>query len=222
MIIAIDGPAGSGKSTIAKMIARELDFTYIDTGAMYRAVALKIKRLGINPDDPEAVLEVLKNTEIDLRPSEEGIKIFLDGEDVSDRIRTEEIGKIASKIARHRKVREILVQMQRELGKRAKDAVIEGRDTGTVIFPDADIKFFLTASAEVRAERRYRELKEKGLNVNYDRILREVKERDRLDKTRKESPLKPAEDAVIIDTSDKDIDQVFRQLIDIIKKRVKK
>ncbi len=222
MIIAIDGPAGSGKSTIAKMIARELGFTYIDTGAMYRAVALKIKRLGINPDDPEAVLEVLKNTEIDLRPSEEGIKIFLDGEDVSDRIRTEEIGKIASKIARHRKVREILVQMQRELGKRAKDAVIEGRDTGTVIFPDADIKFFLTASAEVRAERRYRELKEKGLNVNYDRILREVKERDRLDKTRKESPLKPAEDAVIIDTSDKDIDQVFRQLIDIIKKRVKK
>jgi len=222
LIIAIDGPAGSGKSTIAKMIARELGFTYIDTGAMYRAVALKIKRLGINPDDPEAVLEVLKNTEIDLRPSEEGIKIFLDGEDVSDRIRTEEIGKIASKIARHRKVREILVQMQRELGKRAKDAVIEGRDTGTVIFPDADIKFFLTASAEVRAERRYRELKEKGLNVNYDRILREVKERDRLDKTRKESPLKPAEDAVIIDTSDKDIDQVFRQLIDIIKKRVKK
>lgn len=222
MIIAIDGPAGSGKSTIAKMIARELGFTYIDTGAMYRAVALKIKRLGINPDDPEAVLEVLKNTEIDLRPSEEGIKIFLDGEDVSDRIRTEEIGKIASKIARHRKVREILVQMQRELGKRAKDAVIEGRDTGTVIFPDADIKFFLTASAEVRAERRYRELKEKGLNVNYERILREVKERDRLDKTRKESPLKPAEDAVIIDTSDKDIDQVFRQLIDIIKKRVKK
>ncbi|WP_456465899.1 (d)CMP kinase [Persephonella sp.] len=222
MIIAIDGPAGSGKSTIAKMIARELGFTYIDTGAMYRAVALKIKRLGINPDDPEAVLEVLKNTEIDLRPSEEGIKIFLDGEDVSDRIRTEEIGKIASKIARHGKVREILVQMQRELGKRAKDAVIEGRDTGTVIFPDADIKFFLTASAEVRAERRYRELKEKGLNVNYDRILREVKERDRLDKTRKESPLKPAEDAVIIDTSDKDIDQVFRQLIDIIKKRVKK
>ncbi|HHG74936.1 MAG TPA: (d)CMP kinase [Persephonella sp.] len=222
MIIAIDGPAGSGKSTIAKMIARELGFTYIDTGAMYRAVALKIKRLGINPDDPEAVLEVLKNTEIDLKPSEEGIKIFLDGEDVSDMIRTEEIGKIASKIARHRKVREILVQMQRELGKRAKDAVIEGRDTGTVIFPDADIKFFLTASAEVRAERRYRELKEKGLNVNYDRILREVKERDRLDKTRKESPLKPAEDAVIIDTSDKDIDQVFRQLIDIIKKRVKK
>ncbi len=222
MIIAIDGPAGSGKSTIAKMIARELGFTYIDTGAMYRAVALKIKRLGINPDDPEAVLEVLKNTEIDLRSSEEGIKIFLDGEDVSDMIRTEEIGKIASKIARHRKVREILVQIQRELGKRAKDAVIEGRDTGTVIFPDADIKFFLTASAEVRAERRYRELKEKGLNVNYDRILREVKERDRLDKTRKESPLKPAEDAVIIDTSDKDIDQVFRQLIDIIKKRVKK
>ncbi|WP_293442408.1 (d)CMP kinase [Persephonella sp.] len=222
MIIAIDGPAGSGKSTIAKMIARELGFTYIDTGAMYRAVALKIKRLGINPDDPEAVLEVLKNTQIDLKPSEKGVKVFLDGEDVSDKIRTEEIGKIASKIARHKKVREILVQMQRELGKRAKNAVIEGRDTGTVVFPDADIKFFLTASAEVRAERRYRELKEKGLDVSYDKILREVQERDRLDKTRKESPLKPAEDAIIIDTSDKDINQVFRHLIEIIKNKIKK
>ncbi len=222
MIIAIDGPAGSGKSTIAKMIARELGFTYIDTGAMYRAVALKIKRLGINPDDPESVLEVLKNTQIDLKPSEKGVKVFLDGEDVSDKIRTEEIGKIASKIARHKKVREILVQMQRDLGKRAKNAVIEGRDTGTVIFPDADIKFFLTASAEVRAERRYKELKEKGFDVSYDRILSEVKERDRLDKTRKESPLKPAEDAIIIDTSDKDINQVFRQLINIIKNRMKK
>lgn len=222
MIIAIDGPAGSGKSTIAKMIARELGFTYIDTGAMYRAVALKIKRLGINPDNPEAVLEVLKNTQIDLKPSEKGVKVFLDGEDVSDKIRTEEIGKIASKIARHKKVREILVQMQRELGKRAKNAVIEGRDTGTVVFPDADIKFFLTASAEVRAERRYRELKEKGLDVSYDRTLREVQERDRLDKTRKESPLKPAEDAIIIDTSDKDINQVFRHLIEIIKNKIKK
>ena len=222
MIIAIDGPAGSGKSTIAKMIARELGFTYIDTGAMYRAVALKIKRLGINPDDPEAVLEVLKNTQIDLKPSEKGVKVFLDGEEVSDKIRTEEIGKIASKIARHKKVREILVQMQRELGKRAKNAVIEGRDTGTVVFPDADIKFFLTASAEVRAERRYRELKEKGLDVSYDKILREVQERDRLDKTRKESPLKPAEDAIIIDTSDKDINQVFRHLIEIIKNKIKK
>ncbi|WP_297473142.1 (d)CMP kinase [Persephonella sp.] len=222
MIIAIDGPAGSGKSTIAKMIARELGFTYIDTGAMYRAVALKIKRLGINPDDPEAVLEVLKNTQIDLKPSEKGVKVFLDGEEVSDKIRTEEIGKIASKIARHKKVREILVQMQRDLGKRAKNAVIEGRDTGTVVFPDADIKFFLTASAEVRAERRYRELKEKGLDVSYDKILREVQERDRLDKTRKESPLKPAEDAIIIDTSDKDINQVFRHLIEIIKNKIKK
>uniref|UniRef100_UPI0025E93226 (d)CMP kinase n=1 Tax=Persephonella sp. TaxID=2060922 RepID=UPI0025E93226 len=210
------------KSTIAKMIARELGFTYIDTGAMYRAVALKIKRLGINPDNPEAVLEVLKNTQIDLKPSEKDVKVFLDGEDVSDKIRTEEIGKIASKIARHKKVREILVQMQRELGKRAKNAVIEGRDTGTVVFPDADIKFFLTASAEVRAERRYRELKEKGLDVSYDKILREVQERDRLDKTRKESPLKPAEDAIIIDTSDKDINQVFRHLIEIIKNKIKK
>ena len=222
MIITIDGPAGSGKSTIAKMIANELGFTYIDTGAMYRAVALKIKRLGINPEDPEAVLEVLKKTEIDLKPSEDGVKVFLDGEDVSGKIRTEEIGKIASKIARHKKVRDILVRMQRDLGKKAKDAVIEGRDTGTVIFPDADIKFFLTASAEVRAERRYKELKEKGFDISYDKILSEVKERDKLDKTRKESPLKPAKDAIVIDTSNKNINQVFIQLMEIIKNRIKK
>ncbi|WP_457624783.1 (d)CMP kinase [Persephonella sp.] len=219
MIITIDGPAGSGKSTIAKMIAKELGFTYIDTGAMYRAVALKIKRSGVDPDDPLSVVKVLQSTQIDLIPSENGVKVFLDGEDVSGLIRTEEIGKLASKIARHPQVRKILVRMQRKLGEKAKNAVLEGRDTGTVIFPDADIKFFFTASPEVRAERRFKELKEKGININYSDILKEIKERDLLDETREDSPLRPAEDAVIIDTTGKSLQQVFREVLQIIKER---
>jgi len=219
LIITIDGPAGSGKSTIAKMIAKELGFTYIDTGAMYRAVALKIKRSGVYPDDPLSVVKVLQSTQIDLIPSENGVKVFLDGEDVSGLIRTEEIGKLASKIARHPQVRKILVRMQRKLGEKAKNAVLEGRDTGTIIFPDADIKFFFTASPEVRAERRFKELKEKGINVSFSDILKEIKERDRLDETREDSPLRPAEDAVIIDTTGKSLHQVFREVLQIIKER---
>ncbi len=220
MIIAIDGPAGSGKSTIAKLLAKELGFTYIDTGAMYRAVALKIKRLGIDPDNKESVINVLKKTDIKLKTNKE-VKVFLDGEDVSSLIRTEEIGKIASKIARYPEVRKILVKMQRKIGEEAKNAVIEGRDTGTVIFPDADIKIFMTAKPEVRAERRYKELKEKGLNVSYEEILKEIIERDKLDTTRKDSPLKPAADAIILDTTDKSLKDVFLEILSIVKSRLK-
>ncbi len=219
MIIAIDGPAGSGKSTIAKLLAKELGYTYIDTGAMYRAVALKIKRLGIDPDNKEAVVNVLRETDIRLKTNEE-IKVFLDGEDVSSEIRTEEIGKIASKIARYPEVRKILVEMQRKIGEEAKNAVIEGRDTGTVIFPDADIKIFMTAKPEVRAERRYKELKEKGFDVSYDEILKEIVERDKLDTTREDSPLKPAKDAIIIDTSDKTLKDVFKEILSIVRSRL--
>lgn len=221
MIITIDGPAGSGKSTIAKMLAKELGYTYIDTGAMYRAVALMVKRKGIDPDNPDAVVELMKKIQIDLKPAENGVRVFLNGEDVSKEIRTEEIGKIASKIARHSEVRKILVQMQRELGLKAKNVVIEGRDTGTVIFPDADIKFFFTASPEVRAERRFKELKEKGLDISYEEILKEIKERDHLDETRKDSPLRPAEDAIIIDTTGKSLSDVFQDVLKIIKDRLK-
>ncbi len=218
MIIAIDGPAGSGKSTIAKLLAKELGYTYIDTGAMYRALALKIKRKRIDPEDKEKVIQIAKNTDITLKPAEDGVKVFLDGEDVSKLIRTEEIGKIASKIARISEVRKVLVDMQRKLGKEAKNAVIEGRDTGTVIFPDADIKIFMTASPEVRAERRYKELKERGFDVSYEDILKEIKERDYLDETRKDSPLKPAKDAIIIDTSNKTLKEVFKDVLNIVLK----
>ncbi|WP_456392806.1 (d)CMP kinase [Persephonella sp.] len=220
MIIAIDGPAGSGKSTIAKMLAREFGFTYIDTGAMYRAVALKVKRAGIDPSDEKAVLKLMENTDIKLEPAENGVRVFLDGEDVSGLIRTEEIGKIASQIARFSQVRKRLVQMQRELGLKAKNAVIEGRDTGTVIFPDADVKIFMTASPEERANRRYRELVLRGLDVSYEKILTEIRERDRLDETRKDSPLRPAEDAVIIDTTGKELNQVFQEVLQLVKKRM--
>ncbi|WP_457621783.1 (d)CMP kinase [Persephonella sp.] len=218
MIIAIDGPAGSGKSTVAKRLSNILGYTYIDTGAMYRAVAYKVKQEGINPDDADAVVSIMKKINIKLEPSDNGVKVFLDGEDVSSKIRTEEIGKIASKIARHSEVRKILVQKQREMGKKAKNAVIEGRDTGTVIFPDADLKIFMTASPEIRARRRWEELKNKGLDIDYNQILKEVKERDHLDQTRKDSPLRPAKDAIIIDTTNKSIDEVINQILELIRK----
>ncbi|NPA13522.1 MAG: (d)CMP kinase [Aquificae bacterium] len=218
MIITIDGPAGSGKSTIAKLLAEKLGYVYIDTGAMYRAVALKVKREGINPTDKQAVVKLMEETEISLQ----GDKVFLDGEDVSHLIRTEEIGKIASQIARYPEVRKVLVKMQRELGKRAKNVVIEGRDTGTVVFPDADIKIFLTASPEERAERRYKQLKEKGIQTTLEDVLKEIKERDYLDETRKDSPLRPAEGSVIIDTTGKTLNQVFDKIMDIVKNYEKK
>ncbi|WP_457644452.1 (d)CMP kinase [Persephonella sp.] len=218
MIIAIDGPAGSGKSTVAKRLSNILGYTYIDTGAMYRAVAYKVKQEGINPDDADAVVSIMKKINIKLEPSDNGVKVFLDGEDVSSKIRTEEIGKIASKIAKHSEVRKILVQKQREMGKKAKNAVIEGRDTGTVIFPDADLKIFMTASPEIRARRRWEELKNKGLDIDYNQILKEVKERDHLDQTRKDSPLRPAKDAIIIDTTNKSIDEVINQILELIRK----
>jgi len=216
MIIAIDGPAGSGKSTIARILAKELGFTYIDTGAMYRAIALKIKKTRTDPSDEKTVLRLVKTTDIKLEPAEKGVRVILDGKDVSSQIRTEKIGKIASQIARFSQVRKKLVLMQRELGLKAKNAVIEGRDTGTVIFPDADIKIFLTASPEERANRRYKELIQKGLNVSYEKILTEIKERDRLDETRKDSPLRPAEDAIIMDTTGKELNQVFQEILQLV------
>lgn len=219
MIISIDGPAGSGKSTIAKMLAKNLGFTYIDTGAMYRAIALNVKKHGVNPEDKKAVVQLMKNTFIKLKPGKNGIKVYLGDEDISEDIRTEEIGKIASIIARHSEVREILVKMQREMGIKAGNVVIEGRDTGTVIFPDADIKIFLTATPEVRARRRFEELKNKGLEVSYHQILKEVKERDFIDRTRKDSPLKPAHDAVVIDTSNLTIEDLLAKIIKLVKQK---
>lgn len=209
MIIAIDGPAGSGKSTIAKLVAERLNFTYIDTGAMYRAFALKVKRLGIDPEDQIQVASLIENTDIKIEKD----RVFLDGEDVSHLIRTEEIGNIASKIARYPQVRKFMVKMQRQIGIKAKNAVIEGRDAGTVIFPDADLKIFMTASPQVRAERRVQQLKEKGFLVDYNHILQKIIERDKMDYERKESPLRPTEDYIVIDTTGKSIEEVLDYII---------
>ncbi len=221
MIIAIDGPVGSGKSTIAKLVAEKLGFTYIDTGAMYRAVALKILKAKI-PLKVSEIVKMMENTKIDLVQTEEGLKVFLDGEDVSEEIRTEEVAKLASQIARYGEIRKRLVQLQRELGERAKNVVIEGRDTATVIFPNAELKIFLTATPEERARRRYKQLKEKGFNIPFEHLLEKVKERDKMDTERKESPLKPAEDSIIIDTTNKTIDEVVDEIINLAKERISK
>lgn len=214
MIIAIDGPAGSGKSTIAKLLAKKLGFTYIDTGAMYRALALKVINLSLDPNNEEEVLKVLENTKIDLVDD----KVFLDGQDVSAHIRTEEVGNVASIVARYKKVREEMVNKQRQIGINAKNAVIEGRDAGTKIFPDADLKIFMTASPEVRAQRRVQQLKEKGFLVDYNHILQKIIERDKMDYERKESPLRPTQDYIIIDTTDKTIEEVISYIESLLKK----
>ncbi|MFN3977829.1 MAG: (d)CMP kinase [Sulfurihydrogenibium azorense] len=214
MIIAIDGPAGSGKSIIAKLLAKKLGFTYIDTGAMYRALALKVINLSVDPNNEEEVLKVLENTKIDLVDD----KVFLDGQDVSAHIRTEEVGNVASIVARYKKVREEMVNKQRQIGINAKNAVIEGRDAGTKIFPDADLKIFMTASPEVRAQRRVQQLKEKGFLVDYNHILQKIIERDKMDYERKESPLRPTQDYIIIDTTDKTIEEVISYIESLLKK----
>lgn len=217
MIIAIDGPAGSGKSTIAKLLAQKLGFTYIDTGSMYRSLALKILKLNIDPNNEEEVVKILENTDIKLSDD----KVFLDEEDVSQLIRTEEVGNTASLIARYKKVREFMVNKQREIGKLAKDAVIEGRDAGTKIFPDADLKIFMTASPEIRAKRRAQQLKEKGFVVDYNHILQKIIERDKMDYERKESPLRPTEDYITVDTTNKSVEEILEHITSLIKRWVK-
>jgi cytidylate kinase len=214
MIIAIDGPAGSGKSTIAKLLAQKLGFTYIDTGSMYRSLALKILKLNIDPNNEEEVVKILENTDIKLSDD----KVFLDEEDVSQLIRTEEVGNTASLIARYKKVREFMVNKQREIGKLAKDAVIEGRDAGTKIFPDADLKIFMTASPEIRAKRRAQQLKEKGFVVDYNHILQKIIERDKMDYERKESPLRPTEDYITVDTTNKSVEEILEHITSLIKR----
>ncbi len=215
MIITIDGPAGSGKSTVAKLVADRLGYTYIDTGAMYRAIAYKV--LKENLKSKEDIIKVLDKINLHFDYSDGTFRVILDGEDITDNIRTEDVGKKASEIAKIPEVREKLVYIQRELGKREKNAVLEGRDTGTVVFPDADIKFFLTASPEERARRRYLQLKEKGVDEPYENILKSVLDRDRADTQREISPLKPAKDAIIVDTTDMSIEEV----VDFIIKKVK-
>ena len=216
MIIAIDGPAGSGKSTISKLVARDLDLIYLDTGAMYRLVTLKALKMGIldgNLEDLDKINELLDNLEIDIR--EDGF--YLDGVDVSEEIRKPIVSENVSKIAAIKEVRIKMVDLQRAFSK-AKNVILDGRDIGTVVFPNADLKVFLVADARERANRRYKELTEKGENVSLEEIYQNILMRDKIDSTREEAPLKKAEDAVEVDTTSKNIDEVKEEILNLYKK----
>ena len=206
--IAIDGPGGAGKSTIAKLVGDKLGLEYIDTGAMYRAVGLKLNRKGIKPDDLISISNVLEETTIDFVNG----KIILDGDDVSDIIRTQEISKFASIYSQIPEVRSKLVDIQRRIAA-GKSVIMDGRDIGTNVLTDAELKVFLTADSMVRARRRYEELRSKGVNANLDDIHEEVKERDYQDMNRKLNPLVQAEDAIRLDTSDMTIDEVVNTIV---------
>ena len=204
--IAIDGPSGAGKSTVAKALAKRLGFVQVDTGAMYRSVGLYIYRKGIQPDDADAVIPQLENISIDLGFSEEGQRIYLNGEDVSEKIRQNEISAYASKVSAIPAVRAFLLEMQRKLA-REHSVVMDGRDIGTVVLPDAELKIFQTASVKERAKRRYLELTEKGQIVDLETIKKEIEERDYNDSHRAAAPCVPADDAVIIDNSNITIEE---------------
>lgn len=217
--IAIDGPSGAGKSTIATMLANRLGILHLDTGAMYRAVGLKILRLGIDFSDEKAVDEVLQKTHIDIE-FENGVQnVLLDGENVNIQIRVHEVSQAAAKVSTLRCVRTALVHAQRKIAKKY-NMVIDGRDIGTCVLPDAKYKFFLTANDEVRAKRRYEELKNAGQKIDFETVLQDIKKRDIMDTTREISPLRQAEDAILIDSSNMTPSEVVEKMLDYIKEHL--
>ncbi len=213
MIIALDGPAGSGKSTIAKELAKSLNIEYLDTGAMYRAMTLHLLNEGVNLDDADAVAKSIADITIDV----EGKKTFLNGDDVSSAIRQESINQNISKVAALGAVRDILVKSQRLIGQ-SKDMILDGRDIGTVVFPDADYKFYIDASSDVRAKRRVAQNRKLGIDESFETIKASIEHRDEMDRNREIGPLKCAEDAIVIDTSDINL----KQTIVVIKKEMEK
>ena len=214
MIIAIDGPAGSGKSTIAKLIAEDLGLVYLDTGAMYRLVTLKALNDGIL-DDLEKIIKMLDNLNIDIKEN----AFYLDDIDVSEEIRKPVVSENVSDIAAIREVREKMVDLQRKFSE-SKNVILDGRDIGTVVFPNADVKIFLVADAKERANRRYKELVAKGENVRIEEIYENILKRDEIDSTRKESPLKKADNAIEVDTTSKNIEEVKNEILNIIRKKI--
>lgn len=209
--VAIDGPAGAGKSTIAKLVAKEKGYIYVDTGAMYRGLAIHFLNRGIDPEDRDAVAEACRDAEVTIGYEDGVQQIYLNGENVTSMLRTEETGNMASKTSAILEVREKLLELQRSLA-REKDVIMDGRDIGTNILPDADVKIYLTASVETRARRRYDELREKGEDCSLEEISRDIKERDERDMTREIAPLKKADDAVLVDSSDMTIQQVVDEI----------
>lgn len=215
MIIAIDGPSGSGKSTLGRMLARALNLLYIDTGSMYRAVALAVIAAQIDPHDTEAVTALANEIDIDLEGDPDSLTVLLDGRDVTEQIRTEDVTAMSSIVSSIPGVRRAMVARQRAMGKRG--AVLNGRDIGTVVYPEADLKFFLTAVPEERAERRFKEDQlTAGTSVSLAQTLTEMIERDKRDSTRADSPLKIADGAIVVDSTGKTIDEVFSLMMERI------
>lgn len=217
--IAIDGPAGAGKSTIAKKVAKELSYIYVDTGAMYRAMALYLIKCGIKAEDTAAIEAACQNADITIDYVNGEQQVILNGENVTPYIRTEEVGNMASASSVNGKVREKLVALQQKLAAQ-KSVVMDGRDIGTVVLPDAKVKIYLTASSRTRAQRRYEELTAKGISCDIDKIEEDIIERDHRDMNRTISPLKQAEDAIYVDSSDMTIDDVMKRIISIYKERI--
>lgn len=217
--VAIDGPAGAGKSTIAKAVAKKLGFIYVDTGALYRTIALNAVRNGV-ADDRDGIVKMLDNTDVKLGFSDDGTQcVYLNGEDVSSLIRTPEISMGASKVSAIPEVRAFLLDLQRDIAKE-NDVIMDGRDIATVVLPNANVKIFLFASPECRAERRYKELIEKGENVTFDEVLSDVNQRDYQDSHREIAPLKPTDESVMADTSALTLEESTELIINIIKENM--
>ena len=218
--IALDGPSGSGKSVMARAVAERLGFLYVDTGALYRAIGLYMFRNGIDINDTEAVSSNLSNIKLELSHSEEGQVVLLNGENVNKDIRLPEISMYASKVSAIPSVRDFLLNIQRETAEK-NNVIMDGRDIGTVIFPDAQVKIFLFAKDEVRAMRRYKELVAKGIETTYEEVLSDMQKRDENDRTRAIAPAVPAEDAIMLDSSDLNIEETISTIIGIIDKKLK-
>ena len=214
--IAIDGPAGAGKSTIAKLLAKQLGYVYVDTGAMYRAMAVYFSQNDINPDDENAINGAVDNIDISIEYKDGVQQVILNGENVTSLLRTEETGKMASKTSKYAAVRTKLVALQRGLAKKT-DVIMDGRDIGTCVLPDAQLKIYLTASVSCRANRRFEELKTKNEPVDYDKIYNEIVDRDSRDMNRATAPLKQAEDAILVDSSEMSIEEVVEYFMKLYK-----
>ncbi len=218
--IAIDGPSGAGKSTIAKAVAKKLGISYIDTGAIYRTIGLNAFKNGIEATDAENVAAMLPNVNIDIKFIDGIQNMFLNGENVTSAIREHVISHYASAVSAVPEVRAFLLELQRSFAK-TQSVVMDGRDIGTVVLPNATVKIYLTATPEVRAQRRYDELRAKGTDIDYETVLSDIKERDYRDTNRKTAPLKPAEDSIIVDSSDYNLDEAISKVIDTVTERIR-